>query len=102
MYPCFGFLVMSPPGFKTFLRRQMQCRIPKIQIPLVLHILTSWQLVVQLVTSPHASAEVGLDSGSNPQSPEQKKKTLPLCPANSTYFLFQKQQLLCMLRNNFL
>ena len=40
--------------------------------PLVLGILTSWQLAWQLVTSPHASAEVGLGSDSNGQSPGQK------------------------------
>ena len=47
--------------------------------PLVLHMLTSWQLAAQLVTSPHASAEVGLGSDLNGQSPGQKTNALPLC-----------------------
>ena len=36
---------------------------------LVLHMPTSWLLAGQAVTSPHASAEVGLGSDSNGQSP---------------------------------
>ena len=39
--------------------------------PLVLHMLTSWQPAAQLVTSPHASVEVGLGSESNGQSTGQ-------------------------------
>ena len=39
---------------------------------LVLHVPTSCQPAVQLVTSLHASAEVGLGSDSNSQSPGQK------------------------------
>ena len=34
---------------------------------------------MQLVTSPHACAEVGLGSDLNGQSPGQKTKALPLC-----------------------
>ena len=47
--------------------------------PLVLRISISWWLAVQPVTSPHASAEVGLGSDSNGQSPGQKTIALPLC-----------------------
>ena len=43
--------------------------------PLLLHTLTSWQLASQLVTSPHASAEVRLGLDSNGQSPVQKTNT---------------------------
>ena len=47
--------------------------------PLVLHMLTPWQLASQSVTSPHASAEVGLGKKLNGQSPGQKTNALPLC-----------------------
>ena len=47
--------------------------------PLVLLVPTSWQLALQLVTSPHASAEVGLGSDLNRQSPGQNMDALPLC-----------------------
>ena len=47
--------------------------------PLVLHVLTSWWPAAQPVTSPHASAEVGLGLGLNGQSLGQKKNDLPLC-----------------------
>ena len=40
--------------------------------PLVLYLLTSWQPALQLVSSPHASAEVGLGSDLSGQSPTQK------------------------------
>ena len=52
--------------------------------PLVLHVLTSWQLAAHLVTSPNASAEVGLGSDSNGQSPGQKTNALPLCQQPAT------------------
>ena len=47
--------------------------------PLVLCMLTSWQLAAQLVAYPHASAEEGLGLDSNGQSPGQKTNVLPLC-----------------------
>ena len=47
--------------------------------PLVLHMLTSWWPVSQLITSPYASAEVGVRSDSKGQSPRQKMNALPLC-----------------------
>ena len=47
--------------------------------PLVLYLLTSWQLPLQPVTSPHASAEVGLGLDSNGHSPTQKTNVLSLC-----------------------
>ena len=40
--------------------------------PLVLHVPTSWWPAAQLVTSPQASGEVGLDSDSKGQSPGLK------------------------------
>ena len=46
---------------------------------LVLHMLTSWQQESQPVSSQHASAEVGLGSDLNGQSPAQKINALPLC-----------------------
>ena len=43
----------------------------------------------QLVTSPHACAEVGLGSDSNGESPRQKTNVLPLSPATRLFlFLF--------------
>ena len=46
--------------------------------PLVLHMPTSRQPASQPVTSPHASAEVGLGSDLNGQSLAQKTNALPL------------------------
>ena len=43
------------------------------------HSLISTSDATQLVTSPHACAEVGLGSDSNGQSPGQKMNLLPLC-----------------------
>ena len=42
----------------------------------------------QPVTSPHACAEVGLDSDSNVQPHEQKTNALPLCQLNFKLFYF--------------
>ena len=47
--------------------------------PLVLHIAHLLVASVQLVTSPHACAEVGLGSDLNGQSPRQKTNALSLC-----------------------
>ena len=47
--------------------------------PLVLHVPTSWQPKAQPFTASHASAEMGLDSDLNGQSPRQKMNALPLC-----------------------
>ena len=41
--------------------------------PLVLHMPTSWHLASQPVTSPHVSAEMGLGSDSNGQSPDKRR-----------------------------
>ena len=56
--------------------------------PLVLHMLTSWQLAAQPVTSTHASAEVGLGSNLNGQSPRQTTNALPLCPYGIKHFVY--------------
>ena len=65
--------------------------------PLVLHMLTSWQLEAEPVTSLHASAEVGLGSDSNGQSPKQKTNDLPLRqrPDSSVQYL----TIYCFLEN---
>ena len=60
-YPCFGFLVTSPLGFKArvgYLIRIAEANVMYIpqDPPLVLHLLTSWQPVL----SPHTVAEVRL------------------------------------------
>ena len=79
---------MSPLGFKArvgsalffsfFLFAEANAMyIPK-DPPLVLHMPTSWQPVLQPVTSLSVSAEVGLGSDSNRQSPGQKTNTLSL------------------------
>ena len=49
--------------------------------PLVLHMLTSGQLTLQPVTSPHASAEVGLCSDLNGQSPATEDERATIVPA---------------------
>ena len=84
-YPCFGFLVTYPLGFKARLGSDL-FTFAKAHVmyipwdpPLVLHVLTSWQPALQPVTSPHACAEVGCGSDSNGQSPRQKTNALPLC-----------------------
>ena len=52
--------------------------------PLLLPMLTSWQPAVQPVTSPHASAEVGLGSDLNGQSAGQLTNALLLCQQPGT------------------
>ena len=56
--------------------------------PLVLHMLTSWLPAAQLVTSPHASVEVGLGPDSNRQSPAHKTNVLPLWQQPGKYVDF--------------
>ena len=84
-YPCFGFLVTSPMGFKArvgsalfaFFVEANVMYIP--QDPLLLHMATCWLPRAQPVTSLHASAEVGLGSDLNGQLPGQKANALQLC-----------------------
>ena len=57
--------------------------------PLVLHMPTSQRPAAQSVTSPHASAEVGLGSDSNGQSPAQKPNALPLCQTYKISIIFR-------------
>ena len=66
-----------PSGFliRSFFVEANVLDIPQ-DPPLVLHLPKSWQLVAQLVTSPLASAEVGLGPDSNGQSPGQKTNAL--------------------------
>ena len=84
-YACFGFLVTFRLGFKArvgsalFIFAEVNVMYIPQDPPLVLHMLTSGQLTLQPVTSPHASAEVGLCSDLNGQSPAQKTNVLPLC-----------------------
>ena len=84
-YPCFGFLVISPPGFKARLGSTLLTCFAEVNVmyipkdpPLVLHLLTSWKLAAQPVTSPHASAEVGL--GLDPLNCRTRTLALPLPP----------------------
>ena len=86
-YPCFGFLVMSPLGFKArvgsalfaifFCRGECNVHSPRFTSGATLADLLA--AGAQLVTSPHACAEVGLGSDSNVQPHEQKTNALPLC-----------------------
>ena len=90
-YPWFGFLVASPLSFKarvgsalfTFFVETNVMYIPW-DPPLVLHMLTSWQSAVQLVTSPHASAEVGLGSDSKGQSYLDRRQMHYHCASDPT------------------
>ena len=74
-----GFKVKGGSALFAFYRGEcnVDIYIPR-EPPLVLHMPTSWQLAVQLVTSPHALAEVPLGSDLSGKSPRQKTKTLPL------------------------
>ena len=85
-YPCFGFLVTSPLGFKARVGSALfafcggECNVHS---PRSTSGATCADLLVagaQPVTSPHACAEVGLGSDSNGQSPGQKTN------APATYF----------------
>ena len=84
-YPCFRFLVMFPLGFKARVGSTLcafaQANVVYIpwDLPLVLHLPPSWQPAWLSVASLHASAVVGVGSGSNGKSPAQKMNTLPLC-----------------------
>ena len=62
-YPCFGFLVTSPLGFKARVGSSLITFFAEVNVmyisqdlPLVLHMLTSWQPAAQPVTPPHSSA----------------------------------------------
>ena len=82
-YPCFGFLVTSPLGFKARVGSALfaifcggECNVHS---PRFTSGATLADLLAQPVTSPHACAEVGLGSDSNVQPHEQKTNALPLC-----------------------
>ena len=85
-YPCFGFLVTSPLGFKARVGSALFAIFAEANVtyipqdsPLVLHFADLLAAGMQPVTSPHACAEVGLGSDSNVQLHEQKTNALPLC-----------------------
>ena len=81
-YPCFGFLVTSPLGFKARVGSALFAIFAEADSPRFTSHATLADLLVagaQPVTSPHACAEVGLGSDSNVQSHEQKTNALPLC-----------------------
>ena len=86
-YPYFGFLAMSPLGSALFALAEVNVISILWNPPLVLHLLTSWWPVLQPVTSPYASAEVGVGSDSNGQSSAQKMNALPLCQRPGTALL---------------
>ena len=78
-YPCFGFLVTSPLGFKArvgfcliryFCGGECNVHSPRFTSGATLADLLA--AGAQPVTSPHACAEVGLGSVSNVRSHEQK------------------------------
>ena len=67
----------------------------------MLHVPTSWQLALQPVTCPHASAEGGLGWDSNWQSPGQKTKRATNVSAThlssaSYVCCYNKQELRCL------
>ena len=57
--------------------------------PLVIHLSTSWQAASQLLTFPHASAEVWVGSDSNGQSPAHMTNELS-CKLLRSHALMQK------------
>ena len=62
-YPCFGFLVTSPLGFKARVGSALLAIFAEVN---VMYIPQDSPLVLHLpVASPHACAEVGLGSDSN-------------------------------------
>ena len=83
-YPCFGFLVTSPLGFKArvasalfaFCRGKCNIHSPRSTSGATCANLLA--AFAQPVTSSHACAEVGLGLDSNGQSPGQKTNALPL------------------------
>ena len=84
-YPCFGFLVTLPEGFKArvgsalfhFCRGKCNVHSPRSTSGATCANLLAAGM--QLVTSPHACAEVGLSSDLKGQSPGQKTNALSLC-----------------------
>ena len=96
LVPLFGFLVMSlSSGFHRqsgfcLIRFFAEASVMYItqDPPLVLHILTSLQPVLQPVTAPHASAEVGLSSDLNKQSPGQKTNVYKEYKINTLVLFF--------------
>ena len=85
-YPCFGFLVTSPLGFKARVGSALfaifaEANVMYIHSPRFTSGATLGNLMVagvQPVTSPHACAEVGLGSVSNVQPHEQNSTYYPL------------------------
>ena len=85
-YPCFGFLVTSPLGFKARVGSALFAIFVEANVmyipqdsPLVLHLLASWQPVCSQ-SLPHMHVQRwNLGSDSNVQPHEQKTNALPLC-----------------------
>ena len=85
-YPCFGFLVTSPLGFKARVGSALfaifcggECNVHSPRFTSGATLADHLAAGAQPVTSPHACAEVGLGLVSNVQSHEQKVNALPLC-----------------------
>ena len=85
-YPCFGFLVTSPLGFKARVGSALfaifcggECNVHSSRFTSGATLADLLAAGTQPVTSPHACAEVGLGSDSNVQPHEQKTNALPLC-----------------------
>ena len=91
-YPCFGFLVTSPLGFKARVGSALFAIFAEANVIHNSPRSTSGATLADLlaagaqpVTSPHACAEVGLGSDLNVQPHEQKKNALPLCQRPGFY-----------------
>ena len=85
-YPCFGFLVTSPLGFKARVGSALfaifcggECNVHSPRFTSSATLADLLAAGAQPVTSPHACAEVALGSDSNRQSSRQKTNALPLC-----------------------
>ena len=97
-YPCFGFLVTSPVGFKVRVGFTLftfcggKCNVHSLRSTSVAILTNLLAAGAQTVTSSHACAEVGLGSYSNGQSPGQKTNVLPLClrPGKIAIVIFLK------------
>ena len=95
-YPCFGFLVTSPLGFKAKVGSALfafcggECNVHSPRSTSSATLADLLAAGAQPVTSPHACAEVGLGSDSNGQSPGQKTNALPLCqwPGSKHFILW--------------
>ena len=79
-YPCFGFLVTSPLGFKARVGSALftifcggECNVHSPRFTSGATLADLLAAGAQPVTSPHACAEVGLGSVSNVRSHKQKR-----------------------------